>query len=105
MMRTVAASICLAAIVANGCGQRAPALPVVDSPATNQDAGVVVEQPDVGAVLKELTQALRRYSAEKREVPASLDALVAAGYLQAIPQAPGGKTFAIDARKVQVIVK
>ena len=62
-------------------------------------------EPDLGGVLAELTQALRRFSAEKREMPASLEALVAAGYVQALPQAPAGKVFAIDPKNVRVILK
>jgi competence protein ComGC len=59
----------------------------------------------MGNVLAELTQTLRRYSAEKREVPASLDALVSAGYLSQLPQAPAGKSFAIERKDVRVVLK
>ena len=51
--------------------------------------------------MNELTQAVRRYAAEQRKVPASLDDLVTEHYLPAIPQAPAGKRFAID-KKLQV---
>jgi hypothetical protein len=87
------------------CGRRSEIPTSTISDATNQDASKVVAEPDVAGVLAQLTQALRRYSAEKREVPASLDALVADGYLQFLPQAPAGRAFAIDQKKVQVILK
>jgi hypothetical protein len=57
------------------------------------------------AVLEELTQALRKYSAERRRVPASLNELVAAGYIQNLPPPPAGQAFAIDAKNVRVILK
>jgi hypothetical protein len=52
-------------------------------------------------MLSELTQAVRRYAAEQRKAPTSLDEVVAEHYLPAIPQAPAGKRFAID-KKLQV---
>jgi len=64
-----------------------------------------VAEPDVSAVLAELTQALRRCSAEKREVPASLEALVSGGYIPQVPQAPAGKAFVVDRKNVRVILK
>jgi len=50
----------------------------------------------MAAILAELTQAVRKYGMERRRVPASLDELVTAGYLRAIPPAPQGKRFAIN---------
>jgi hypothetical protein len=57
--------------------------------------------PDTTSVLSELTQAVRKYAAEQKKVPASLDELVANNYLPSIPEAPAGKKFAID-KKLQV---
>jgi hypothetical protein len=48
---------------------------------------------------------LRKFSAEQRRVPASLDELVAAGYLQNVPSLPSGKEFGIDPKNLQVILK
>ena len=52
-------------------------------------------------VLAHLTQAVRKYAAEKQQVPAGLEELAASGYLSRIPEAPVGKRFAID-KKLQV---
>jgi competence protein ComGC len=52
----------------------------------------------------ELTKQLRRYAFERRQLPANLDALVTAGYLKALPQAPAGKKFAVDTKRAEVIV-
>ena len=51
-----------------------------------------------------MTQALRKYSAEKRRVPKTLNEVVSAGYLKTIPQPPAGKKFAIKADRVQVVL-
>src|SRR4051812_5188261 len=66
-------------------------------------AGPVVQTPavahpgsDISAVLAQLTQAVRRYGAEKQKVPASLNEVLGAGYVQGTPQPPAGKKFAID---------
>jgi hypothetical protein len=47
-------------------------------------------------LLGELTQTARRYGLEQRQVPKSLQDLVAKGYLPSLPQAPAGKKFAIN---------
>ena len=49
-----------------------------------------------GPALGELTQAVRKYAAEQQRVPKSLEEVIAAGYLNAVPSAPAGKKFAID---------
>ena len=60
---------------------------------------------DAGAQLDMLTKVLRRFSVEHRRVPGSLNELVAAGYLAALPSAPPGKQFAIDGKQLQVVLK
>jgi hypothetical protein len=55
-----------------------------------------VDAVNVEPMLTELTQALRKYGAEKQRAPKNLNELVAAGYLPAVPAAPTGKVFAID---------
>lgn len=56
------------------------------------------------ADLQALTQALRRYSAEKRRVPANLNELVSAGYLRELPAPPPGMQYAIHSARVEVIL-
>jgi hypothetical protein len=65
----------------------------------------VPENTDAAAKLDLLTQLVRRFSVEHRQVPQSLNELVAAGYLAALPPAPPGKQFAIDGKHVQVVLK
>lgn len=93
------------ALLATGCDQRSPTPASENVAAPPAESTAVVAEPDLANVLAELTQALRKFSAEKQKVPASLDELVAAGYLRQVPQAPAGQTFAIDARNVRVILK
>lgn len=61
-------------------------------------------RPDQAATLGALTQAVRKYSAEKQRVPGNLNELVAAGYLKSIPAAPPGKSFVINPKRVEVIL-
>jgi hypothetical protein len=65
----------------------------------------VPESTDAGAKLDQLTQLLRRFSVEHRRVPQSLNEVVAAGYLAALPPAPPGKQFAIDGKHLQVVLE
>jgi hypothetical protein len=44
---------------------------------------------------------VRRFAAEQRKAPKTLDELVAAGYLSQVPEAPAGKQFAIN-QKLEV---
>ena len=50
----------------------------------------------MATTLAELTQAVRKYGAEKQRVPKDLNELVAARYLPGIPAAPAGKKYAIN---------
>ncbi len=50
----------------------------------------------VATTLAELTQTVRKFAVEQRQVPKTLDELVARGYLETIPAAPQGKKFTID---------
>jgi competence protein ComGC len=77
---------CLCLVVA-GCGKKA-------------ESAAVKSSPEVA----ELTQQLRRYSFEKRKLPENLDELVVAGYIKAVPPAPAGKKFAVDAKRAEVIL-
>lgn len=48
-------------------------------------------------MLAEVTQAVRKYAAEKQRVPTSVQEVVAAGYLRA-PAVPPGKKLVINNR-------
>jgi len=76
----------------------APATPAVPD-------GPAIAEADVSAVLEEMTQSLRKFSFEKKRLPASIDELVTAGYLGAKPTAPGTKRFAIDPKEARVVLK
>jgi len=66
---------------------------------------VAIAATDSSAVLAQLTQAVRRFSAERRKVPLNLEELTAAGYLSAIPAAPAGKRFVINPKNIQVTLE
>jgi hypothetical protein len=78
------------------------------NPAVKPNVAPVVIAPagvDPGPMLAQLTQVLRRFSVEHRQVPKSLDDLVAAGYLAALPAAPAGKQFVIDPKQMVVVLR
>lgn len=95
---------CAVLWLCNGCG-KSPSPSPSASGATNAAASAVASEAELANVLAELTQALRKFSVEKRQVPTSLNELVAAGYIKNLPQAPPGKAFGIDSKNLQVIVK
>ena len=66
------------------------------------DAQVTVQNQQ--QVLDELTGAVHRCWADKGRQPRTLDEVVAAGYLKAIPTPPTGKQFVINPRTVQVVL-
>ncbi len=76
-----------------GCGK----------PASESAAAPGSSEAQIAATLRELTQTLRKFSAEKQRVPKSIDELVAPGYLSELPPAPLGKKFSIN-EKVEVIL-
>ncbi len=77
-----------------------PALTVAPANPTPVSAPAATSTPlptsDPAAALSAMTQALRKYSAEKQRVPATLGEVVAAGYLQSLPQPPPGNKYSID---------
>jgi hypothetical protein len=102
-----------------GCGRKAEApIAATETPATQAvaaaesttapaNAAPVASSDDaaqMAAVLGELTQAVRKYAVEKRQVPRSFDELVTQGYLSRTPQAPAGKAFVIT-KELQVQLK
>jgi hypothetical protein len=72
-----------------------PAVQVV-IPVTPSDPG------NMEKTLADLTQALRKYSFERRQMPRSFSEVIAAGYVQPVPQAPPGKKFEIDPKTKHV---
>jgi hypothetical protein len=74
--------------------ESSPLVPATNSPA--QPAVSEAKGPDSSAILTELTQKVRRYGLEQRQVPKNLEELVSKGYLPAVPKAPPGKKFAIN---------
>lgn len=66
---------------------------------------ITIAAPDASTALAELTQAVRRFSAERRKVPLTLEELTAAGYLKSIPTAPAGKRFVINPKTVAVTLE
>ena len=89
------------------------AKPAAGAAAANQPAAptsapgqpiIVDSGADTSAVLAQLTQALRKFSFEHRRVPKSLSEVVGAGYVSGMPQAPAGKQFAVDPKRVEVVL-
>ncbi|NGO38982.1 hypothetical protein G4L39_06175 [Limisphaera ngatamarikiensis] len=71
------------------------------SPAhVNTPAAPAAAAPDLQA----LTQAVRRYSAERRRVPGGLDEVVAAGYIKTLPPPPPGMRYTIDPKRLEVML-
>jgi hypothetical protein len=103
-----------------GCSKSAPpppaqpneARPEADAPATTPaeaatppaSAASSSSESDVTARLSELTQAVRKFSAEKQRVPSSLEEVAGAGYIAVAPPAPAGKKFAVDTKRLSVIL-
>lgn len=94
----------VAVFLAVGCSKKNPDAGPDAAAATTAAPAAVPADADYGPLLAELTQAVRKYGFEKQKVPASLDELVAAGYLPARPVAPAGRTFSIDPKTMQVVL-
>ncbi len=95
---------CLVLLSCLGCGKTS-SKSAAASGATNAGSSAAVSAATLATVLEELTQALRKFGVEQRRVPASLNELVTAGYIQKVPQPPPGKAFAIDPKNLRVVVK
>ena len=80
-----------------------------DLPAAETTKDSLAEAPDdaqMAAILGELTQVVRKFSVERRNVPKNLQELVTNGYLTRAPQAPSGKQFIITKDlRVQLVNK
>ncbi len=122
---------CAASLLACSCGKKSPeaashpATPAVDQNAAGQTASPNVPPPttppayarpvapptavqpiavpaDASAALSVLTQAVRKFSAERRQVPKNLNEVVNAGYIRNLPAAPPGKKFVLDTKRLEV---
>lgn len=87
-------AILLCAILLAGCGKKTDAPPRESS----APAATAAPESDRAQTLERLTQAVRKYAAETRSAPKSLNELVAAGYLAEAPTPPAGKQYVIDAQ-------
>jgi hypothetical protein len=87
-------AILFCAILMAGCGKKAEAPP----PPSATSTATAASETDEAQTLERLTQAVRKYAAETRSAPKSLNELVAAGYLAEAPTAPAGKQYVIDAQ-------
>lgn len=105
--------------LSSGCGKKSN--PAAASGANDSAAPVAAASPvpgnaprvvpvtvaasvDASAQLAQLTQVLRRFAVEHRQVPKSLNELVAARYLAALPAAPAGKQFVIEPKHLEVVL-
>jgi len=90
-------------LLAFGCGKKDESTGAATSAvSTAPSASVQPGEADMEAALRELTQAVRKYSVERRQVPKTFSEVVAAGYVQHLPTAPPGKKFEIDPKTRQV---
>lgn len=89
-----------------GCGQKTeapgPATGAAATPGATTD--VASSEADTEAVLRELTQAVRKYSIENKRLPNTFDEIVAAGYVKPVPQPPPGRKFEIDPKTSRVVL-
>lgn len=65
---------------------------------------VIGNGADLSATLAQLTQAVRKYGFERRRMPKTLDEVVAAGYVSAMPNPPAGQKFTLEPKNVEVVL-
>lgn len=85
--------------------EAAPAAPPVQNRPAPANPTVISATANAEAALGELSQAVRRYSAERQRVPATLAEVVSAGYIRNLPQPPPGKRYVIDAKRLTVVLQ
>jgi hypothetical protein len=81
--------------LASGCGKKEESTPPEPIPGVSKETQ---------ATMTTLTTAARKYATEKRQIPMNLDEVVAAGYLKSVPAPPAGKKWALDPRRVVVLL-
>ena len=91
-------------LVICSCSKPAETVPASDFSNAVSSPLVSTPEADPAAMLASLTQTLRRYSFEHKQVPKTFEAFVATGYIKNRPSPPPGKRFAIDAKKVRVML-
>ena len=107
-MRYLLVLIAGSAVLLAGCGQKgSTSSGETSTPETPASTNLAAMGPadDAAATLDSLTQAVRKFGAEKQRIPSSLDEVVAAGYIKTLPQAPPGKKFSIDTRRMVVFLE
>ena len=107
-MRYLLALILGTALLLVGCGKKgATSGGGTSTPGTPNATNQAAANPadDATAALDILSQAVRKFGAEKQRVPKSLDEVVAAGYIKTLPQPPPGKRFSIDAKRMTVFLE
>jgi hypothetical protein len=97
---------CAALFALSACGKKSTspsesptpsqAAPPIASKASDSAATAIPAEIDYSKTLDRLTQAVRKYAAETRSAPKSLNEVAAAGYIPEVPAAPAGKQFVID---------
>jgi len=95
--------LCSIPLLLSGCSQKAESPGAVAAPAVSTAPGVQGEA-DLSAVLHDLTQAVRKYSIERRQKPKTFNEVVAAGYVRNLPEPPRGQRFEIDPKTMQVVL-
>ena len=85
-----------------GCDRKAASAQSGAQVTTNAPAepGLATFDP---SQLVALTQAVRKYGAEQRQAPQTLEEVVAKGYLDQTPSPPPGKRFLIN-KQLEVVV-
>jgi hypothetical protein len=96
-------SLLAACLCAAGCGDTSPGSKTSDGKPNPPRSEEAAADPQIAALLGELTQMVRNYAATTRSVPKSLDDLVAAKLLPKAPTPPAGKRFVIS-DKLEVYV-
>lgn len=96
----------LCAVFLAACSRKSEPAPATPATAANEPSAAPADtSADLGPLLAELTQAVRKYGFEKQKVPASLEELVTAGYLPAMPSAPVGRRFTVDPKTMTVSLR
>jgi hypothetical protein len=61
--------------------------------------------PELAATLTDLTRAVRRYAAEKQKAPASIEEVVAAGYIKQLPEIPAGQKLVLQPKRLEIVLE
>ena len=81
-------------LLASGCDKKTESADAA-TPAVSTALSAPGAQPggaDMESALRELTQAVRKYSVERKQVPKTFSEVLAAGYVQHLPTAPPGSS-------------